>query len=151
MTDWAITCIVWSWFSFPVAVHFISIKPVLSDHLSYVTIFHCSRGRSYKTGLTVLVHTTSSNWYKVYTSFWEMCNKCLCTVPCSTVADNIITMSFVSSWIGDELIIRINKYFTLYVCTRWSSRIPMLWADEIVVCPWISHATSRQYLITIVW
>jgi hypothetical protein len=73
-----------------------------------VYIFHCSLGRSYKTGLTVLVHTTSSNWYKVYTSFWEMCNKCLCTVPCSTVADNINTMSFVSSWIGDELIIRIT-------------------------------------------
>jgi len=34
-------------------VHFISIKPVLSDHLSYVTIFHCSIARSHKTGLTV--------------------------------------------------------------------------------------------------
>ena len=29
------------------------IKPVLSDHLSYVTIFHCSLERSLKTGLTV--------------------------------------------------------------------------------------------------
>ena len=26
---------------FPFTVHFISIKPVLNDHLSYVTIFHC--------------------------------------------------------------------------------------------------------------
>jgi hypothetical protein len=34
-------------------VHFLSIKPVLSDHLSYVTIFHCSLGRSHKTVLTV--------------------------------------------------------------------------------------------------
>jgi hypothetical protein len=34
-------------------VHFISIKPVLNDHLSYLTIFHCSLGRSHKTGLTV--------------------------------------------------------------------------------------------------
>jgi hypothetical protein len=38
---------------FPLTVHFISIKPVLSDHLSYVAIFHCSIGRSHKTGLTV--------------------------------------------------------------------------------------------------
>ena len=36
-------------------MHFISIKPVLSDHLSYVTIFHCSSGRSHKTGLIVLL------------------------------------------------------------------------------------------------
>ena len=35
-------------------VHFISFKPVLSDHLSYVTIFHCSIARSHKTGLTVV-------------------------------------------------------------------------------------------------
>ena len=34
-------------------MHFISIKPVLSDYLSYVTLFQCSHGRSYKTGLTV--------------------------------------------------------------------------------------------------
>ena len=30
-------------------VHLISIKPILSDHLSYVTIFHCSFGRSHDT------------------------------------------------------------------------------------------------------
>jgi hypothetical protein len=47
-------------FLFPFTVHFISIKPVLSDHLSYVTIFHCSLGRSQKTGLTVLVSNTIS-------------------------------------------------------------------------------------------
>ena len=34
-------------------VHFISIKHVLSDHLPYVTIFHCSFGRSHKTDLNV--------------------------------------------------------------------------------------------------
>ena len=28
-------------------VHFISIKPELNDHLSYVTTFHCSLGRSH--------------------------------------------------------------------------------------------------------
>jgi hypothetical protein len=33
-------------------VHFILIKPALSDHLSYVTLFQCSLGRSHKTGLT---------------------------------------------------------------------------------------------------
>jgi hypothetical protein len=38
---------------FSFTVHFISIKPVLNGHLSYVTIFHCYLGRSYKTGLTV--------------------------------------------------------------------------------------------------
>ena len=31
----------------------ISIKPVLNDHLSYVTIFDCSLERSHKTGLIV--------------------------------------------------------------------------------------------------
>jgi hypothetical protein len=35
-------------------VHFISIEFVLSVHLSYVTIFDCSHGRSHKTGLTHL-------------------------------------------------------------------------------------------------
>jgi hypothetical protein len=34
-------------------VHFILIKPVSSDHLSYVTLFQCSFGRSHMTGLTV--------------------------------------------------------------------------------------------------
>ena len=34
-------------------MHFILIKPVLSVHLSYVTLFQCSLGRSHKTGLTV--------------------------------------------------------------------------------------------------
>ena len=44
-------------FLFPFTVHFISIKPVLSNHLSYVNIFHCSLGRSHKTGLTVITKT----------------------------------------------------------------------------------------------
>jgi hypothetical protein len=35
-------------------VHFISIKPVFSNHLSYVTLFQCSHGRLHKTGLTVV-------------------------------------------------------------------------------------------------
>jgi len=34
-------------------VHFILSKPVLSDHLPYVTIFHCFLGKSHKTGLIV--------------------------------------------------------------------------------------------------
>jgi hypothetical protein len=34
-------------------MHFILIKPVFSDHLSYVTLFQCSLERSHKTGLTV--------------------------------------------------------------------------------------------------
>ena len=37
-------------------MHFKSIKPVLSDHLSYVTIFHCFLRRSHMTGLTVFVN-----------------------------------------------------------------------------------------------
>ena len=36
-----------------IQLHFISIIPVLNDHMSYVTIFDCSLGRSQKTGLTV--------------------------------------------------------------------------------------------------
>ena len=43
-------------FLFPFIVEFISNKPVLSDPLSYVTIFHCPLGRSHKTGLTVYGH-----------------------------------------------------------------------------------------------
>jgi hypothetical protein len=43
-------------FPFPFTVHFISIEFVLSDHLSYVTIFDCSHGRSHKTGLTVYMY-----------------------------------------------------------------------------------------------
>ena len=38
-------------------MHFILVKPVFSDHLSYVTIFQCSIGGSHKTGLTVQVLT----------------------------------------------------------------------------------------------
>jgi len=34
-------------------VHFILIKPVLSDHLSYVTLCQCSIGMSHKTGFTI--------------------------------------------------------------------------------------------------
>ena len=35
-----------------IQVRFISIKPVLSDHLPFVTIFHWSLGRSHMAGLT---------------------------------------------------------------------------------------------------
>jgi hypothetical protein len=40
-------------------------KPVLSNHLSYVTIFHCSLGRSHKTVLTVLQYSEclKSYWF----------------------------------------------------------------------------------------
>ena len=41
------------------SVHFILIKPVLSNHLSYLTLFLCSLGRSHKTGLTVLQYNLS--------------------------------------------------------------------------------------------
>jgi hypothetical protein len=37
----------------PFTMHFISIKSILSDHLSYVTIFHSSIGRSDKIDLTI--------------------------------------------------------------------------------------------------
>jgi hypothetical protein len=47
-------------------VHFISIKPGLSDQLSYVTIFHCSPGRSHKTGLTVPVKHIQSSYVIVF-------------------------------------------------------------------------------------
>ena len=48
----------WPLFSFPFTVHFISIKPVLSDHLPYVTPFHCSLVRSHKAGLTFIKNMT---------------------------------------------------------------------------------------------
>jgi hypothetical protein len=38
-------------------VHFILIKPVFIDHLSYVTLFQCSPGRSHKNGLSVYLNT----------------------------------------------------------------------------------------------
>ena len=45
-----------------------SIKPVLSNHLSYVTIFHCSFGRSHKTALTVITfHLNSLDTKKTMT------------------------------------------------------------------------------------
>ena len=37
-------------------MHFISIKPVLSDHLSNVTMFHFFIGRSHKIGLTTTLY-----------------------------------------------------------------------------------------------
>ena len=44
----------WLTFLCPFVVHFILIKPVLSDYLSsYVTLFQCSLGQSHKKGLTV--------------------------------------------------------------------------------------------------
>ena len=39
------------------AFHFISFKPVLSNQLPYVTIFHFSLGSSHKTGLTKYIIT----------------------------------------------------------------------------------------------
>ena len=46
-------------------MHFISITPVLSDHLSYVTIFHCSLGRSHKTGLAVHLKLNAVIWLAI--------------------------------------------------------------------------------------
>ena len=43
----------WLRLSFPFAVHFMLIKPMLSDHLSYVALFWCVLGGSYKTGFTI--------------------------------------------------------------------------------------------------
>ena len=50
----AITCIMWLSYQFPFTVHFILIKPVLSNHLSYVTLFQRSFGRSHLTTLTLV-------------------------------------------------------------------------------------------------
>ena len=38
-------------------MHFILIKPVFSDHLSYMTLFQSSQGRSHKTDLTAELFT----------------------------------------------------------------------------------------------
>ena len=52
---------------FVISLHsaFLSIKPVLSNYLSYVTIFHCSFGRSHKIGLTVHL-TKYFSQYKLF-------------------------------------------------------------------------------------
>jgi hypothetical protein len=47
-------------------MHFISIKTVLSNHLSYVTIFHCFLRRSHKTGLTVHSYHLHGNEKQIY-------------------------------------------------------------------------------------
>ena len=39
-------------------MHFILIKPVVIDHMSYVTLFKYSLGRSHKTDLTVYMVQT---------------------------------------------------------------------------------------------
>ena len=51
----------WPKYLFPFTMHFKSIKPVLSDHLSYVSIFHCCLRRSHMTGLTVQLTLVISN------------------------------------------------------------------------------------------
>jgi hypothetical protein len=56
-----------------------TVKPVLNDHLPYVTIFHCSLGKSHKTGLIVLLWQNeflqfcflSLSWY------WNLCTAML--------------------------------------------------------------------------
>ena len=47
---WAITFYYVTLILIPFTVHFILIKPVFSDHLSYVTLFQYSCGGSQKTG-----------------------------------------------------------------------------------------------------
>jgi hypothetical protein len=71
-------------------VHFISFKPVLSDHLSYVTIFHCSLGRSHKTDVTVFRWSILNGSYRTFTAMCrESCpplsygDACLKSCDCS--------------------------------------------------------------------
>jgi hypothetical protein len=64
------TCLMWPYFNVPLESHTRQAWPVFSDHLSYVTLFQCSPGRSNKTGLTAC-----SNEFSNY-SFWtENVNK----------------------------------------------------------------------------
>jgi hypothetical protein len=56
---------------FPFTVHFISIKPVLSDHLSYVIIFHCSLGRSLEGHIRQVWLYTGSTLYQNLNNFHE--------------------------------------------------------------------------------
>jgi len=44
-------------------VQFMLLKPVFSNHLSYVTIFQFSLGRSHKTGLTICVNTIELSYF----------------------------------------------------------------------------------------
>jgi hypothetical protein len=54
----------WPSFLIPVTVYFISVKHVLCNHLPYVTIFHCSLGKSHKTCLTILVWSLETSIVK---------------------------------------------------------------------------------------
>ena len=56
-----------------------SIKPVLNDHLLYMTIFHCSFGRSHKTGL--IVHSKPVVYKSNEPTFLYYFNRALMKVP----------------------------------------------------------------------
>jgi len=59
-------------------VYCISIKPVLSDHLSYMTIFHWDLGRSHKAGLTVYILLYSI----FFRNYWQKRHICIIPCPC---------------------------------------------------------------------
>jgi hypothetical protein len=62
------------WFLFSFTMHFILIKPVLSDHLPYLTIFHCSLGRSHKAGLLRQTDSVSIQKQNI-TNLWDYSTK----------------------------------------------------------------------------
>ena len=70
-----------------ISLHNAVIKSVLSDHLSYVALFHCPIERSYKTGLTVEERKKYLIIYSIEEPSWPwsydswiynyICNQCL--------------------------------------------------------------------------
>jgi hypothetical protein len=79
----------WPWFLFPFTVHFLSIKPVLSDHLSYVTTFYCSLGGSHKTGFCI---STEIVWSCLWLYVWY--NSLLLIRPLSPKTTPVIKPDF---------------------------------------------------------
>jgi hypothetical protein len=77
-------------------VHFILIKSVLSDHLSYITLIQCSLERLHKTGLTVSI-------YHMPLWLWNL------------IVFHMITSKYSSENIYNCKIINIANYFSIAV------------------------------------
>ena len=105
----AITCSMWPSFLFPFTVHFISINPVLSNHLSYVTIFYCSLGRSHQTDLTV-------DWFRTHSK------------TCTPVLDLRLWWHQMSPWTGGMTLILPSGYDSNL---RLSLRIGLIFISNI--------------------
>jgi hypothetical protein len=90
-----------------VSVHYILIKPVLSDHLSYVTLFQCSLGRLHKTGLAV-----PAEGYSCITFHHPINGRQLVILTSRTTALSVCLV-LISQDLGGSSFIRWLKIWTL--------------------------------------